>query len=104
MSEFLVENGRVFIEGKETIDPLLIGYKIIDLIESGRKISIDKSIPEVFNERDQVYIINDIEQHKRTITGVYIGNESVIYYLTLGTEVSKHYAYEISKQKSYENI
>ena len=29
-----IVNGRVFIEGKETIDPTLIGYAIIDFAET----------------------------------------------------------------------
>ena len=27
-------NGRVFVEGKETVDPTLIGYAVLDAAES----------------------------------------------------------------------
>ena len=104
MNIFLVENGRVFIDGKETVDPSLIGYTILDLIEGGTKIKIDNSIEEIFNEKDEVYLRHDPDQLKRIITGVYIGNDTVVYYVSSGIEVSKHYSYELSKSKSYENI
>ena len=104
MNNFLIENGRVFIDGKETIDPILIGYTILDLIEEGVKIKIDRAIDEVFNEKDEVYLKHDPDQLKRIITGIYIGNHAVIYYVSSGTDVSKHYSYELSKTKSYENI
>jgi hypothetical protein len=29
-----IVNGRIFINGKETIDPVLIGYAMIDFVES----------------------------------------------------------------------
>lgn len=29
-----IVNGRVFVEGKETIDPTLIGYAILDFAEN----------------------------------------------------------------------
>jgi hypothetical protein len=32
-----IVNGSIFIEGKETIDPTLIGYAIIDFAESQEK-------------------------------------------------------------------
>ncbi len=51
-----IVNGRVFVEGKETIDPTLIGYAIIDFAESqendGSKIVIkdqDVSIQSSLN-------------------------------------------------------
>lgn len=30
-----VVNGRVFVEGKETVDPALIGYAVLDAAENG---------------------------------------------------------------------
>lgn len=41
-----IANGRVFVEGKETVDPLLIGYAVLDAIESETTeiITIDKSV------------------------------------------------------------
>lgn len=29
-----IANGRVFVEGVETVDPLLIGYAVLDFAES----------------------------------------------------------------------
>jgi hypothetical protein len=29
-----IVNGRVFVEGKETVDPTLIGYALLDFAES----------------------------------------------------------------------
>lgn len=29
-----IANGRVFVDGKETVDPALIGYAILDFAES----------------------------------------------------------------------
>jgi len=29
-----IVNGRVFVEGKETVDPTLIGYAVIDFAET----------------------------------------------------------------------
>lgn len=29
-----IENNRVFIDGKETVDPVLIGYALLDFAES----------------------------------------------------------------------
>lgn len=104
MTDFIIQNGKIFIDGKETVDPVFIGYKILDMVELGVKINIDNSIVEVFNEKDEVYLKTDPEQLKRIITGIYIGNETVIYYVSAGTEISKHYSYELSKTKSYENI
>ncbi len=62
-----IVNGRVFVEGKETIDPTLIGYAIIDFAESqendGSKIvikeqdvSIQSSLNTELNEfTDKIY-------------------------------------------------
>lgn len=62
-----IVNGRVFAEGKETIDPTLIGYAIIDFAESqendGSKIvikeqdvSIQSSLNTELNEyTDKIY-------------------------------------------------
>lgn len=32
-----IVNGRVFVEGKETVDPTLIGYALIDFAETQEK-------------------------------------------------------------------
>ena len=36
----VIEQGRIFIEGVETSDPVLIGYAIIDLVQDGKDIII----------------------------------------------------------------
>jgi len=33
-----VVNGRVFVEGKETVDPALIGYAVLDMAEEKQNI------------------------------------------------------------------
>jgi len=33
-----IVNGRVFVEGKETIDPALIGYAVLDMVEEKQNI------------------------------------------------------------------
>lgn len=43
-----IVNGRVFIDGKETVDPILIGYAVLDLAES---IEV-KSFKLVIDEND----------------------------------------------------
>lgn len=43
-----VDNGRIFVEGKETTDPTLIGYALIDAVEQGNVIiCTDKDIDEI---------------------------------------------------------
>ena len=37
-----VENGRIFIDGKETVDPLMIGYSVLDALENGFDLSFFK--------------------------------------------------------------
>jgi len=32
-----IVNGRVFVEGKETIDPTLIGYEMLDFAETTKQ-------------------------------------------------------------------
>ena len=32
-----IVNGRVFVEGKETIDPTLIGYAMLDFVETTKQ-------------------------------------------------------------------
>lgn len=31
-----VENGRIFVDGKETVDATLIGYAVLDAVEDGK--------------------------------------------------------------------
>lgn len=100
MKALLIEQGKIFIEGVETTDPVLIGYAIIDLVQDGIKLNIDNSIEEVFSEKDMVFVKHDQEQLPRMIIGVEISNDSVVYNCMSGTELSNHYAYELSKTKN----
>lgn len=95
------EKGRVFINGKESVDPTLIGYAILDIVESGNDISISNkaSFDEIFKERDFVYLVHDEDQIKRMITGFEISNDNILYLVSSGESVSKHYSYELSKKK-----
>lgn len=45
-----IENNRIFIDGKETIDPVLIGYALLDFAEStdGDKFKITLKESDVF--------------------------------------------------------
>lgn len=38
-----IENNKIFVEGKETLNPELIGYAVIDAVEEGA-ITITKNI------------------------------------------------------------
>lgn len=100
MEALVIEEGKIFIEGVETTDPILIGYAIIDLVQDGKKLFIENSIEEVFSEKDMVFVKHDIEQMPRMIIGVEISNDSVVYNCMSGTELSNHYAYELSKTKN----
>lgn len=37
MQSIVIEKGKVFIEGVETLDPILIGYAILDLVQDEEK-------------------------------------------------------------------
>jgi hypothetical protein len=100
MEAFVIEQGKIFIEGVETMDPILIGYTIIDMIQEGKKVTIDNSIEEVFNEKDIVFVTHDPDQEPRMIVGIEISNDSVVYNCMCGTTLSNHYAYELSKNKN----
>jgi hypothetical protein len=41
-----IVNGRVFVEGVETIDPVLIGYAVIDFAETQENDNIKISLKE----------------------------------------------------------
>lgn len=100
MEAFVIEQGKIFIEGVETMDPILIGYTIIDMIQEGKKVTIDNSIEEVFNEKDMVFVTHDPDQEPRMIVGIEISNDSVVYNCMCGATLSNHYAYELSKNKN----
>lgn len=54
-----------------------------------------------FNIEDIVFLITDIDQKPRIVTGLIIRKNSIIYYLTCGTDETSHYDYEIVKEKNY---
>lgn len=53
-----IVNGRIFVEGKETVDPVLIGYAVLDLAENS---IIDLS---TIKEKYLSYIEN--KNHRKT--------------------------------------
>lgn len=52
-----------------------------------------------FNIEDIVYLKHDVEQYPRMITTIIIDKYCVMYEVISGTDVSKHYSYELSKEK-----
>lgn len=38
-SPLSIQNGRVFVNGKETVDPVLIGYAVLDIAENSENIA-----------------------------------------------------------------
>lgn len=48
-----------------------------------------------------VFLITDIEQSSRMITGILFRPNSIIYYLSSGATETEHYEMEIATQKSY---
>lgn len=98
----VIENGKIFIESRETLNPTEIGYAIIDAIQDGCKISIEK--PEhdfdfIFKNKDIVYLVHDEEQLPRMILSNIIEDSCVKYELISGTTVSIHSGFELTKTK-----
>lgn len=57
------------------------------------------SDPEIkYKIGDFVYLITDIDQYKRIVTGITIRLNSVIYAITFGENETTHYDFEISKE------
>ena len=52
-----------------------------------------------FNIEDIVFLKHDIEQKPRMIINIIIDKYCVMYELISGTEYSKHYSFELSKDK-----
>lgn len=114
----IIQGGKIFIEGKETIDVNLIGYALLDFAEDINsfedvfKIILDKelvkdstpnqteSLPNLFNPKDLVYLVHDIEQLPRMVTKIVIDDLGVMYELVSGIDISVHYNFEISKTKT----
>ena len=107
ISEVSVESGRIFISGKETVDPILIGYAFLDAVENGFHLKIEKVssqkpiIENYFSIRDMVYLKHDIEQKPRMITAIVMQENGIMYELISGCEVSNHFGFEIQTEKQY---
>jgi hypothetical protein len=54
-----------------------------------------------FNIEDIVFLITDVDQKPRIVTGLIIRKNSIIYYLTCGIDETTHYDFEIVKEKNY---
>jgi len=114
----VIQGGKIFVEGKETVDVNLIGYALLDFAEDINsleeifQISLDKEIvkdyksnetespPNLFNPKDLVYLVHDIEQLPRMVTKIVIDDLGVMYELASGTDISVHYNFELSKTKT----
>ena len=46
-----------------------------------------------------VYLITDVDQRPRLITAIVVNKYDMFYEVTSGTEVSRHYDFEISQKK-----
>jgi len=60
-----------------------------------------KTIKLEFEIGDEVFLITDEDQSKRIITGIFLTQNEVVYYLSKGTEETKHYSFEMSYHKNY---
>lgn len=49
---------------------------------------------------DEVYLKTDEEQRVRIVTGIFISNKDIIYYLAQGINETKHYDFEIDNEKT----
>ena len=101
----VIENGKVFVEGRETLSPTEIGYAIIDAIQEGCRIVIEKpndNLDIVFQNRDfPVYLKHDVEQLPRMIISTVIDECGILYNLSSGGEITQNYSFEISRTKTF---
>lgn len=58
-------------------------------------------IDNKFNIGDFVYLITDIDQDRRLITGLRISTNSVLYQISIGSLTSEHYDFEITKERQF---
>jgi hypothetical protein len=59
-------------------------------------------IDPTYNIGDFVYIKTDQEQFQRIVTALIVcPAKDILYELTCGTIASKHYDFELSKEKNY---
>lgn len=60
--------------------------------------------PEIkYKIGDFVYLITDVDQYKRIVTGITIRLNSVLYAISLGESETTHYDFEISKEPNLVN-
>lgn len=101
-TSLLIENGKIFVEGRETVNPTEIGYALLDVAENNGSIVLKNNIPEPFNlfkNKEIVYLVHDVEQYPRMILSTIIEEDAVKYELISGTEVSIHYGFELIREK-----
>jgi hypothetical protein len=59
-------------------------------------------IEPTYDIGDMVYIKTDIDQHQRIVTAIIVcPAKDLLYELCCGTVSSKHYDFELSKEKNY---
>jgi hypothetical protein len=55
-----------------------------------------------FDIGDTVYLKTDEDQLIRIITGIYVTQNEIVYYLSKGTEETKHYGFELTTTKNFQ--
>ncbi|TDO68751.1 hypothetical protein EV143_12013 [Flavobacterium chryseum] len=63
-----IVNGRVFVEGKETVDPALIGYAVLDLAEDNQNATLhpitDKNLLSMINNQVELNLISQLAENE----------------------------------------
>ena len=59
------------------------------------------TINNKFEIEQIVYLITDIDQTQRMVTGIKISKDCLIYCLSCGVSESWHYEYEIATDKNF---
>jgi len=101
-----VKDGKIYVEGVETIDAELIGFAFLDGLESKSTIIIDKpknilsEISNAFQIGDFVYLKHDAEQLPRMIIEIRMKKYEFLYVCQSGVELSDHNDFELSKTKT----
>lgn len=54
-----------------------------------------------FGLQEIVFLITDIDQHQRVVTGIQINPNSLLYRLACGTNETWHYDFEIASDKKF---
>lgn len=60
-----------------------------------------KVIQTEYEIGDTVYLKTDKDQNARQVYAYVVYRTEIVYKLTMGTDVSEHYDFEISKEKDY---